>query len=82
MEREIKAIKVLERYKSETENEELKEALEAAVRALNVCKSVPIGYSIEEIVARNIIAWETSKDKKEGLLPEVYLTDQMNWWKR
>ncbi len=26
---------------------------------------------IIETIARNMIAWETSKDKKEGLLPEV-----------
>jgi len=28
------------------------------------------------IVARNLIAWDTSKDKREGLLPEVYLTNK------
>lgn len=28
-----------------------------------------------ETLARNIAAWQTSKDKKEGLLPEVYLHD-------
>lgn len=27
-------------------------------------------------IARNLVAWDTSKDKKEGLLPEVYLTDR------
>lgn len=32
--------------------------------------------NIEEVLARNIAAWETSKDKREGLLPEVYLTDR------
>lgn len=26
-----------------------------------------------ETLARNISAWDTSKDKREGLLPEVYL---------
>lgn len=30
-------------------------------------------FSLQEIVARNLVAWDTSKDKKEGLLPEVYL---------
>lgn len=30
---------------------------------------------LDVVIARNIVAWETSKDKKEGLLPEVYLTD-------
>lgn len=28
-----------------------------------------------ETLARNIAAWQTSKDKKQGLLPEVYLHD-------
>lgn len=28
---------------------------------------------VAEIVARNLVAWDTSKDKKLGLLPEVYL---------
>lgn len=34
------------------------------------------GITFEEVLARNIAAWETSKDKREGLLPEVYLTDR------
>lgn len=29
-----------------------------------------------ELLARNIAAWETSKDKREGLLPEVSLTNK------
>ncbi len=29
-----------------------------------------------EVIARNLIAWDTSKDKREGLLPEVYLTNK------
>ena len=28
-------------------------------------------YEIVETLARNCVAWSTSKDKKEGLLPEV-----------
>ena len=32
--------------------------------------------TVEEILARNIAAWETSKDKSQGLLPEVYLLDR------
>ncbi|MGO4369359.1 hypothetical protein AB4Z21_00935 [Paenibacillus sp. MCAF20] len=28
-------------------------------------------------IARNLIAWDTSKDKREGLLPEVYLTNKI-----
>lgn len=31
---------------------------------------------ITEIIARNLTAWDTSKDKKVGLLPEVYLSDK------
>ncbi|TYS68687.1 hypothetical protein FZC76_07005 [Sutcliffiella horikoshii] len=34
------------------------------------------GVSVKEltrIIARNLVAWDTSKDKREGLLPEVYL---------
>jgi hypothetical protein len=27
-------------------------------------------------IARNLVAWDTSKDKSQGLLPEVYLTNQ------
>jgi hypothetical protein len=30
---------------------------------------------IAEIIARNCTAWDTSKDKKQGLLPEVYHLD-------
>ncbi len=29
-----------------------------------------------EIVERNLIAWDTSKDKKEGMLPEIYLRNK------
>ena len=29
-----------------------------------------------EVIARNLVAWDTSKDSKEGLLPEVYLTNK------
>ncbi|MHC1746972.1 MAG: hypothetical protein AB9856_01120 [Cellulosilyticaceae bacterium] len=29
-----------------------------------------------ELLARNIVAWETSKDKREGLLSEVSLTNK------
>lgn len=31
---------------------------------------------IIEIIARNILAWDTSKDKTQGLLPEVYLSNK------
>jgi hypothetical protein len=29
------------------------------------------------LVARNLVAWDTSKDKREGLLPEVYLKNKL-----
>lgn len=29
-----------------------------------------------KLVARNLVAWDTSKDKREGLLPEVYLKNK------
>lgn len=32
---------------------------------------------LTRVVARNLIAWDTSKDKREGLLPEVYLTNKV-----
>jgi len=32
-------------------------------------------FRIAEIIARNCTAWDTSKDKREGLLPEVYYSD-------
>ncbi len=31
---------------------------------------------LTRVIARNLIAWDTSKDKREGLLPEVYLTNK------
>lgn len=33
------------------------------------------------LVARNLVAWDTSKDKCEGLLPEVYLSNRV-WYER
>lgn len=32
-----------------------------------------------ELIARNLIAWDTSKDKREGLLPEVYLANKYQY---
>jgi len=32
-----------------------------------------------KLIARNLIAWDTSKDKKEGLLPEVYLENKYQY---
>lgn len=34
------------------------------------------GLDIERTIARNLTAWDTSKDKEIGLLPSVYLTNQ------
>lgn len=31
--------------------------------------------NVLELITRNIAAWETSKDKSDGLLPEVYNSD-------
>ena len=39
------------------------------------------GNKIAELVARNLVAWDTSKDKREGLLPEVYVKN-LYWYKR
>lgn len=33
-------------------------------------------HKLAEIIARNCVAWDNSKDKRTGLLPEVYLTDR------
>lgn len=32
--------------------------------------------NVEETIARNLVAWDTSKDKKESLLPEVYVKNR------
>lgn len=34
---------------------------------------------LTKVIARNLVAWDTSKDKRDGLLPEVYLSNQM-WY--
>ena len=31
---------------------------------------------ITRVIARNCVAWDTSKDKKEGLLPEVTIANE------
>ncbi|MGY3717161.1 hypothetical protein ACWE42_16745 [Sutcliffiella cohnii] len=36
---------------------------------------------LKEVIARNLVAWDTSKDKREGLLPEVYLSNKY-WYKQ
>lgn len=37
--------------------------------------------ALAEIIARNLTAWDTSKDKSQGLLPEVYLSNK-SWYKK
>ena len=53
------------------------EVRDKVLEALRIKSCIPCGYTIEEIIARNIMAWETSKDKTDGMLPEVYLTDKV-----
>lgn len=37
--------------------------------------------ALARVVARNLVAWDTSKDKQQGLLPEIYLTNQF-WYEK
>jgi len=41
-----------------------------------VVKRFNMHERLAEIIARNLVAWDTSKDKSTGLLPEVYLTNK------
>lgn len=51
-------------------------SIDRAIAALEKQVALEDSYTtLEEVVARNTIAWETSKDKREGLLPEIYLTN-------
>ncbi|WP_342538372.1 hypothetical protein MKY15_19915 [Sporosarcina sp. FSL K6-1540] len=36
---------------------------------------------LAEVIARNLTAWDTSKDKTQGLWPEVYLSNK-HWYKK
>ena len=36
---------------------------------------------LTRVLARNLTAWDTSKDKSQGLLPEVYLSNKY-WYKQ
>ncbi len=38
-------------------------------------------HKLGEVIARNLVAWDTSKDKLQGLLPEVYLTNKQAYHK-
>ena len=37
----------------------------------------PLCNKIARLIARNLVAWDTSKDKKDGLLPEVYCANRV-----
>lgn len=37
--------------------------------------------NLAEVIARNLTAWDTSKDKTQGLLPEIYLKNKY-WYKK
>lgn len=36
---------------------------------------------LAEVIARNLTSWDTSKDKRLGFLPEVYLSNKA-WYKK
>lgn len=42
-----------------------------------VIKRFNVHEQLVEAIARNLVAWDTSKDKKQGLLPEIYLTNRV-----
>jgi hypothetical protein len=44
--------------------------------AKQIIKQINTSCKLVEVIARNLVAWDTSKDKKQGLLPEVYLTNK------
>jgi len=44
--------------------------LDKAVKIIKEHNEIP------GLIARNLVAWDTSKDKREGLLPEVYVYNQ------
>ncbi len=48
------------------------EEIYVSLKELNKYKDL----NIIKVIARNLMAWETSKDKSQGLLPEVYLTNK------
>ena len=47
-----------------------------------ICKAVNNFDEIIETIARNCIAWDTSKDKREGLLPEVAVFTNRSLYKK
>lgn len=44
--------------------------------AEQLIKQINLYDDLAEAIARNLTAWDTSRDKKESLLPEVYLTNR------
>lgn len=72
---EIKALKADNKY---LKNDFIKRENECYYSLLN--KYVELSEQnreLTELIARNLVAWDTSKDKREGLLPEVYLSNKV-----
>jgi hypothetical protein len=44
--------------------------------AQQLIKQINLYDELATTIARNLVAWDTSRDKKESLLPEVYLTNR------
>lgn len=44
--------------------------------AEQIIKQVNLYDDLVEAVARNLVAWDTSIDKREGMLPEIYQRSQ------
>ena len=57
--------------KFENENSMPNDLLDLSVSITSDLKSLLI-----ETLARNLVAWENSKDKSDGLLPEIYLDNK------
>lgn len=44
--------------------------------AEKIIKQINLYDDLAEAIARNLVAWDTSKDKMEGLLPEIQLNNR------
>lgn len=44
--------------------------------AEQLIKQINLYDELARTIARNLTAWDTSRDKRDGLLPEVYLTNR------
>lgn len=44
--------------------------------AEQIIKQINLYDELARTIARNLVAWDRSRDKREGLLPEVYLTNR------